>query len=305
MEQHTILIIDDDLVNREIVSEYLTNFGYRILQAENGEEGFNEMKIQQPDLVLLDVNMPGMDGFTTLQKIKQDADIAKIPVIFLTSYNRSNLKVKGLEMGAEDYITRPFDNTELLARIRVALRRSQPCPPCQKDENVMEGNIENINLVELLQTIELGNKNARIDIPELDIEVVLEEGVIVFCRFWDFKDYDALLRILLVDRGSYKVRFQQELQVPEKKKIKVTQAIMKLTAYLDEANSLLSPFGKWNYIKMNEAALQLEGAGRFGKAKTVPLKHFIIGLQGELKENLKKVWNMVQANRLELITITQ
>jgi len=301
MKQHLILIIDNDSVNRELVSEYLSNFGYRIFQADNGEEGFAIIRKHKLDLVLLDVNVPGKDGFTILKEIKEDPVLSRIPVIFLTSYNRSNLKVKGLEMGAEDYITRPFDNTELLARIRVALRRHPPCPPGQKDDTVMEGNIKYINLVELLQTIELGKKNAEIVIPELDIQVILENGYITACRFWNFKDHDALVRILLVDEGWYTVRFEENIQVNSKKKINVTQTIIKLTAYLDEANSLFSRFSSWKQVKMNDQLLQLKGAEHFEKRKSVPLKHFVIALHGELKENLIKVWKMFQENKIELM----
>jgi DNA-binding response OmpR family regulator len=300
MKQHLILIIDENSANRKRVGEYLTNFGYRIFLADNGEEGFAVMRKYKLALILLEVNVPGKDGFTILQEIKEDPDLSKIPVIFLTSYNRSNLKVKGLEMGAEDYITHPFDNAELLARIRVALRRHQPCQPGQKDDTIMEGNIKYINLVELLQTIELGKKDAEIDIPELDIQVILENGHIISCRFKDFRDHDALVRILLVDEGWYIVRFENNIQVKSEKRINVTQAIMELTAYLDEANSLFNRFTSWKQIKINDKLLQLKGAEHFEKREFVPLKHFIIALHGELKENLQKVWKMFQENKIEL-----
>ena len=123
-QKKKILIIDDEAVNRAILEDYLSNFGYEIYMASNGSEGVDMLAKTAPDLVLLDIKMPDKDGFQTLEEIKRSPRFSNIPVLFLSALNRSNLKVKGLELGAEDYITRPFDKAELLARIRAALRRT-------------------------------------------------------------------------------------------------------------------------------------------------------------------------------------
>lgn len=302
MAKQKILIIDDDPANREVISEYLVDYGFEIFQAGNGDQGITVLKEQHPDIVLLDIKMPGKNGFTVLDEIKRIPLLSQTPVILLSGYYSSpNYKVKGLERGADDYISRPFDNTELLARIRVVLRRQPECPPCQREENVLEGNIEDVNLVELLQTIELGKKNADVNIPELDIQVILENGRLIYCRFREFKDYDALLRILLLDEGHFVARFHHIPKVNDKRDIKVTEAIMQITAYLDETNSLINRFKPAKYVRINKEVSRLKGAERFGLNAVVPFKHFIIALHGDLKENLILVWNMVKDKTLGLL----
>lgn len=301
MIKYKILIIDDDSLNRASVDEYLSNFGFEIFQAANSSEGLQVIQELQPDLVLLDVNIPGSDGFETLKEIKRIPGISAIPVIFLTSYNRPNLKVKGLEMGAEDYITRPFDNAELLARIRVVLRRHPPCPPCRKEQNTLEGNLADMSIVELLQTIEIGNKTAEISLLDTQAQLILENGNLIYCRLANFRNREALQRILLLEQGNFIVRFNLIPRVDEKKNIRTTEVIMQSTAYLDEVNAMLLHFKPGEYIRISPGLKQITGTEQFPENSIAPLRHFIITLPGDLKENIQVLWNLVSTGQVELL----
>jgi DNA-binding response OmpR family regulator len=116
----TVLVVDDHLSVRTLVADYLGSQGYRVLTASDGEEGLIVARRSRPDLVLLDVMMPGLDGFGFLQSFRRDS-IA--PVILLTARIEETDKVVGLELGADDYVTKPFGMKELVARIRAVLRR--------------------------------------------------------------------------------------------------------------------------------------------------------------------------------------
>lgn len=117
--KHTVLIIEDDYSIADAITFMLRNEGYNALSASRGEDGLNLLAMNSVDLVLLDVRLPDINGFEVLKKINGQA----IPVIMLTARTDITDKVLGLELGADDYITKPFDIRELLARVKVVLRR--------------------------------------------------------------------------------------------------------------------------------------------------------------------------------------
>jgi signal transduction histidine kinase len=113
----TILVVDDTPENIKVLFRFLTDTGLRVLIAKTGEEGIYKIKQANPLLVLLDILLPGIDGFTVCQKLKNDPQTADIPIIFMTALNSIDDKVKGFELGAADYITKPFQQEEVLARV--------------------------------------------------------------------------------------------------------------------------------------------------------------------------------------------
>ncbi|QDK77555.1 response regulator [Spirosoma sp. KCTC 42546] len=121
----TILIVDDMPNNISVLFETLTRFNYKVLVARDGKSAIEQAGLAQPDLILLDVMMPGMDGFETCRRLKQLASTQTIPVIFMTALSETIDKVNGFNMGAVDYITKPFQLQEVLARIHTHLTLRQ------------------------------------------------------------------------------------------------------------------------------------------------------------------------------------
>jgi PAS domain S-box-containing protein len=113
----TIMVVDDQIENSKMLLTYLDNFGFRVLIAKNGEEALQRIESAQPDILLLDVLMPHMDGFETCRRLKQNDKTRDIPVIFMTALSDTVEKVKGFDIGGVDYITKPFQCEEVLARV--------------------------------------------------------------------------------------------------------------------------------------------------------------------------------------------
>src|SRR6266566_4757175 len=121
MNAARVLVIDDDADIRRLVAELLGRAGLSVEQAENGRSGLRALHRTPPDLVVLDVQMPELDGWQTLERIR---DLSDVPVIMLTARGDELERVRGLRAGADDYVTKPFGRQELVARVQALLRRS-------------------------------------------------------------------------------------------------------------------------------------------------------------------------------------
>lgn len=127
-----ILVVDDDQEIRELLDEYLTKAGYTVILASEGESMKQRLLEGEPDLILLDVMMPGEDGFTLCQQIRRDSNV---PIMMLTAVSDETDQIVGLELGADDYVAKPFSPRQLTARIKALLRRTQVVEqPAQKPQ---------------------------------------------------------------------------------------------------------------------------------------------------------------------------
>ncbi|NEO84126.1 MAG: response regulator [Spirulina sp. SIO3F2] len=125
MTDATILIVDDNPTNLAVLSEAIAPAGWEVLVAIDGASSIEQAAYANPDLILLDVMMPQLDGFETCSRLKQNPKTEDIPVIFMTALNDANEKVKGLSLGAVDYITKPFNKEEVIARVKIHLKLRQ------------------------------------------------------------------------------------------------------------------------------------------------------------------------------------
>ncbi len=144
VDMETILIIEDEQILAESLSKRLRDEGYTVITASNGEDGLARAHEEHPDLIVLDIMLPGLDGLSLCRIIQRDAELAHIPVIMLTARGMEVDKIIGLESGADDYIVKPVALGEFLARVRAVLRRLQKQPTI-KDE--LTSNDLHINLI--------------------------------------------------------------------------------------------------------------------------------------------------------------
>ncbi|WDP93226.1 MAG: fused response regulator/phosphatase [Desulfobacter sp.] len=123
-QPYSVLAVDDNLLNLRLIEKTLTKEGYRIYTADNGPDGRMAALEKQPDLILLDIEMPGENGFDVIRQLKDNPATTAIPVLFLTGVSEVDAKLKGFELGAVDYIIKPFHPQEVLARVRIHLKLS-------------------------------------------------------------------------------------------------------------------------------------------------------------------------------------
>ena len=156
-----ILIVEDEANIRELLRLYLEREGYTVLEAENGVEGIKKWKSDKPDMLLLDVMMPVMDGWEVCREIRAESDV---PIIMLTAKGETADRVCGLEMGADDYIVKPLEMPEVIARVRAVFRRIAPDDAPEK--------LSFDNLVIDKQAYDLVIKGKRVDAPPKEIELL-------------------------------------------------------------------------------------------------------------------------------------
>jgi two-component system KDP operon response regulator KdpE len=137
-----ILIIDDEETTVHLLSLLMERRGFEVIKAFSAEDGLRKAYRHQPDLVLLDIMMPDMDGWEVCKRLREMSDV---PIIFLTAKSEGKDVVKGLEMGADDYVVKPYDNDELVARVRAHLRRAPK--PNMSEELVFNGGEFRINFM--------------------------------------------------------------------------------------------------------------------------------------------------------------
>ena len=158
-----VLIVEDDSNIAELLNLYLEKEGFEPLVAKDGGKGVEQFRAFQPDLVLLDIMLPVMDGWSVLKKIRESS---KVPVIMLTAKGETSDKVSGLEMGADDYIVKPFEMKEVLARIHAVLRRTG------QEEEQGEKKLSFDKLVINLDSYELLVDGKRVDTPPKELELL-------------------------------------------------------------------------------------------------------------------------------------
>lgn len=157
----SILVVEDDGAISNLIKINLNMAGYESRQVFDGMEAFNLLKEESFDLILMDIMLPGMDGFELMKRIKD----LNIPVIFLTAKNGLADKVTGLRSGAEDYIVKPFETVELLARIEVVLRRYS------KNSNCIE--FKNLRIYEEERIIKKGDNSVELTLKEFELMLLL------------------------------------------------------------------------------------------------------------------------------------
>lgn len=161
----TILIVDDNASVRTLLQEYLTEEGYRAVTADNGRNALYTARQEKPDMILLDIMMPEMGGYEFIREYRKERDT---PIILLTAKLEETDKVLGLELGADDYVTKPFGMRELVARIRAVMRRAeQPSP------NAKVLRVSDVILDQTTHTVTVADRQVHLTPSEFDLLAIL------------------------------------------------------------------------------------------------------------------------------------
>jgi DNA-binding response OmpR family regulator len=216
MAKHILVVDDDDLLRRSLAFN-LEKAGYRPSTAANAEDALLLARRDPPDLILLDIGLPGMDGLAALRELQQQAGT---PVIFLSARRRELDQVLGLELGADDYVTKPFDLDVLLARVKAVLRRSQrPLIPPTEPGPLMVGDL----VVDLAaHTVMVGGRPVELSPREFDLlhALALQAGQVVsvddlLARVWG-AEYEGEPQVVYVHVRWLREKMEEDPQHPRR-----------------------------------------------------------------------------------------
>jgi DNA-binding response OmpR family regulator len=165
MENQKVLVVDDDKNISELLRLYLVKEGYSVTVANDGEEAVKAFRQSRPDIVLLDIMLPKLDGWSVCREIRKDS---QVPVIMITAKGEVFDKVLGLELGADDYVVKPFDTKEVVARIKAVLRRVQTASG--DTARIKEVTVDNLSVS--LHNYEVKINNKRVEMPPKELELL-------------------------------------------------------------------------------------------------------------------------------------
>lgn len=209
-----ILIVDDDALLRRSVKFQLEQEGYAVVSADNGDDALTFARRDQPDLILLDIGLPDRDGLDVARTLQREM---RAPIIFLTGRGQETDIIVGLELGAEDYITKPFGMRELLARIRVVLRRVGRTPAAAGDETLRAGEIALDP-----KAHEVSVRGKRVDLPPKEFELLrllmANVGTVLTTDYlldavWG-EEFAGAVQVLYVHIGWLRERIEEDPRKP-------------------------------------------------------------------------------------------
>jgi len=208
-KQH-LLLVDGDAKNLRVFEVSLKKAGFSVTTAVHGKDALAKVQISPPDLVLADTKMPEMDGFELCKALKTDERFKHIPFVFLTSQKSVEFKVRGLELGGDDYLTRPIYIKEIVTRVKMILAKAEKERIERKEtKGGFAGNLADMGVVDLVQTFEIGRKTGLITLQGADRVGVIyfREGKVVDSELGRLKGENAFYRMLNTFEGNFEVQF--------------------------------------------------------------------------------------------------
>lgn len=167
-----ILVVDDESTIREVVRRYLEKEGFQVIEAADGYEAFDSATFDNPDLIILDLMLPGIDGLTITRQLRTKSK-KQIPIIMLTAKGETTDRIRGLDFGADDYVSKPFSPRELISRVHAVLRRATGYVDINKEEQIKFGEF----LIDpAARTVNIGGKSVNLSLKEYDLLLFLTQN---------------------------------------------------------------------------------------------------------------------------------
>jgi CheY-like chemotaxis protein len=210
-KQH-LLLVDGDSKSLRVMEVSLKKAGFSVTTAVHGRDALEKCQISPPDLILSDTKMPEMDGFELCRRLKEDERFKGTPFIFLTGQKSVEYKVKGLELGVEDYLTKPIYIKEIVTRVKILLQKKEKERLERKDQKAsFAGNLSDMGVVDLVQTLEMGKKSGALHIQGRNAQaavVYFREGKILDCELGKLAGEGAFYRLLNWQEGEFAIDFK-------------------------------------------------------------------------------------------------
>jgi CheY-like chemotaxis protein len=270
-----LLIVDDDRLILKIVTDFFTPHGYVIDQAEDGVEALRLLDAALPDVIVADVLMPNLDGWEFFEAIRRRPDTAAVPFVFLTTERDLPQRLRGFHMGADDYITKPFDVEELHARIeRILQRRIEMERSLLGDGTLLTGSVRHMPLSDLLQILSLNGKDGMVVLRQAGESgvIVFTHGQIVHAACGRVQGVKALYRLLGWSGATFRVLPPDDR--PEERTVDqpTTSVLMDGLVSLDEWN-------RWHMMLPGTGTvleLAPDAGARLGERRLAPAEEVVL-----------------------------
>jgi CheY-like chemotaxis protein/TolA-binding protein len=245
VSRQSLLLIDGDAKSLRVMEVSLRKAGYSVTTAIHGADALEKVVISPPDLIISDTKMPVMDGFEFCQKVKANPKLADIPFVFLTNQKTVEDKVKGLELGVDDYLTKPIYIKEIITRVKILLQKKTRESIERKDiKTRFAGSLNDMGVVDLIQTIEIGRKTG---IAHFESEtkpprrgvVYFRNGKVIDAELGKLKGEKAIYRLLLWNSGSFEIDFKNALTHPDEISLSIQALLMEGMRRVDEWGRML------------------------------------------------------------------
>ncbi|MBJ6764790.1 response regulator [Myxococcaceae bacterium JPH2] len=241
MAKQHLLLVDGDAKSLRVMEVSLKKAGFSVTTAIHGKDALEKVQISPPDLVLADTKMPEMDGFELCKTLKSDERFKFIPFVFLTNQKSVEFKVRGLELGGDDYLTKPIYIKEIVTRVKMILQKAEK-ERIEKRETTkggFAGSLADMGVVDLVQTFEIGRKTGVISIQgERAGTVYFKEGRVIDAELGRLKGENAFYRLLNTFEGQFEVQFTT-LDRPERIEVSTQGLLMEGMRRLDEWGRML------------------------------------------------------------------
>ena len=200
----TILVVDDDELVLSLLETDLRKAGFAVLTAANGKDGLAIAFKDPVDIIVSDISMPEMDGLEFCERIRQSPEHLDIPFIFLTAHDQPSARMRGLRSGADEYLVKPVDTEDLIARVEILYDRIQR----KRSVSTLKGNLRDVGLCEVLQLFELTRKHGvlHVDAPTGKGELAVADGALANAAWNDLEGEDAVFQMFTLQEGGF--RFQ-------------------------------------------------------------------------------------------------
>jgi len=266
----SILAVDDSPVITEMIKDAFEKEGYSVLIASDGAEALRIALQEHPDLIIADIAMPGMDGWELCSQIRSNPFTSFIPFIFLTAKTEVPDRIKGLQMGADDYLTKPFEMEELLARVQLIFQRIRKTQESMltKESAGLSGSTSEMALPDLLQMFGLNQKTGVLKISRVGYPsgaISLRTGKIISARLGSMSGGKALFRLLGWQDASFEVAPLMDPGGKSDIDISVEEALMEGMRQMDELKELdnkYNLYGKKLAVKDQSSASELGPGGQ-------------------------------------------
>jgi CheY-like chemotaxis protein len=237
-KQH-LLLVDGDAKNLRVMEVSLKKAGFQVTTAVDGRDALAKVQISAPDLVLSDTRLGEMDGFELCRRLKADERFATIPFVFLSSQKTLEDKVRGLELGGEDYLTKPIYIREIVTRMKMILQKADERFERRETKGGFSGNLADMGVVDLVQTFEVGRKTGYVRIEgEHSGAIFFRDGRVVDAELDKLTGENAFYRVLNTFEGKFEVRFEPVAR-PDRIEVSTQGLLLEGMRRLDEWGRML------------------------------------------------------------------